>query len=416
MATYWKIVSQFVRYKLFRFEKDVDYFYYLKPLEKFIGYNMKSWTRRQRLIWFIYVTHLVVMFLDQSVKLYAAAFIEWRDLGYFGGTAGLWWFRGMNLVQIQLIRWTQPEQDRIRAYINARQNRPKDPKAFQKRFRSFRFNVIFALCHLFVYVFNEVVLFVSVVWRKPEYRMYLHLGERHWLASVLTEVNTLVCILVNGGLSSVFTVTLISQFKAMETELEILVDIFETLEKNVHHLLSEQPSGSVNDHLFAKILTTQLTLAVQKQQTFFDFIEQLQKFTKPTLLLYYYYAYGMMALSVMLILYETHSGFYLILVGVAILILAQWWIISRCIENLESMTNEIGDIVYGLPWPTKLQLSPKRSSEYRGTVQLYLLIITRCQRGLSFSCGGFFIMSMENFGYLVNMTYNLLTFLLSFRK
>ncbi|XP_055523235.1 uncharacterized protein LOC129717382 [Wyeomyia smithii] len=374
---------------LFELRKDTDYFYLLKPFEVVIGYNMQSWTRRQRFGWALMVTIFLLYFLHLSWKVLSAFVVE-GSFGYFTGTVCLWVICAGALTQICIFRNTRKHQDVVRAFINGRQNQTKDRhRSWDKRAKSFRFNVWFTLICIASIAFNGTCFALIGGHRKPEFTIVIDLGSDYESLSGFIQKASSTFFIIFGVTEVLNIVWITSFFNAMVTELEILVEIFDELG-------SDGDGASLDE----------LVVAIGKQQQYLDCVRHLQYLTSPSFLVQYYPTQAVIALVILQFTYYRGTGLGYAYVAHAIFLSWLYWYMCNYVEILESKCIQIGEIIYNQPWYSK---------QHRALFRSYSLIIARSQHGLQFRCGGIFLMSMESFADLLRKSSSLLMFMMTFK-
>ncbi|KAL1373504.1 hypothetical protein pipiens_005157 [Culex pipiens pipiens] len=137
---------------------------------------------------------------------------------------------------------------------------------------------------------------------------------------------------------------------------------------------------------------------------------------KPCLLLYYYSLLMVNAFIICSVKNGYFKDFASSAIIMAVYFNVDFFIICYNMSQVDDLCSEVGKRIYNLPWPYKLTKTERFVREYRSIRSTMMVMMMRAQAGMTFSCGGFFEMSIGKFGELMDLTYTMVMFVLQFQE
>uniref|UniRef100_A0A182JDT7 Uncharacterized protein n=1 Tax=Anopheles atroparvus TaxID=41427 RepID=A0A182JDT7_ANOAO len=159
-------------------------------------------------------------------------------------------------------------------------------------------------------------------------------------------------------------------------------------------------------------LESNIRNTMRRHEQFLRQVDCLKPFLRNTFLLMFYAAVYFIALGTYRIRSNENILYNIMLCVFLVAVLLECYWCCRLVDKLNEESERIGELLYGLDWPEQLRYSAADAHRYRQARTALLIMMSKSQKNLDITCGGFFVMSSEAFANLVKLTYTMLMFLL----
>ncbi|XP_052563700.1 uncharacterized protein LOC128092842 [Culex pipiens pallens] len=401
VALQWRIFKRWwsnVYTKTFKFDRGADFFAGVRCLEIFCGFyaNLRSasdkfWWRILRLVIAFRMSHITGKFIF--------TFLEEDDFKYKVLVHTATYLMFCNCIQMFLLRISYNEITSIRSFINCRPFLSEDPEAHQVRWAAYRKNLWTILVPIPSNIFIWIFLFASGAykWRvvniDPD-----TLASIPWLR---TSVQLFYWLQYSVGVEwfQLQTVLVNSMLYGLAGELGVVTYGCENLMQNVDSAVQEEllNAASTSDSsraeaIFWKHFKIELNKCARAHSEVMEQLINLKRILKPCLLMYYY---SLLIVNAIIICAIKHGYFEAFTIPATVMVIylnVDFFFICFNLSVLDDLF----------------------SREYRDIKSTLKIMLMRTQTGMKFSCGGFFVMSLEKFAELMELTYNMVMFVLQF--
>uniref|UniRef100_A0A182N0W5 Uncharacterized protein n=1 Tax=Anopheles dirus TaxID=7168 RepID=A0A182N0W5_9DIPT len=300
----------------------------------------------------------------------------------------------------------------VRRYINSQRFLPDHPVAQRLRQRAFRSSNTILLC-LMAYGAANFVAYVALdlqshdIFRVPDclWRTNVPLA---WTLHVLTHSMTL------HGLSA-----FVASFLSMHTMLTALQAEFLLVEHAFGGLLgrAEAAAAGGTARELWPALNRELGSCVREHCEVIRHIREVNRVLSFAIIVQYYSALLSLAIDTFFVSYNGFDSVTMMVVLFSALLVFEWYLCCKLIEDLQATNKRIGWTLYNDRWPSWLRYG---RGEHRGELRQFRIalsvVLLVSQRSLAFHGSDIIEVSWETFGQMLKTSYSVMMFLIELRK